>query len=505
MQVELHILRGRGYPQLEEDPYPCTTQVVASIFSSDLKTQLADDQCSSIQRNSNAPFYNDELKFMVSDDNLKDFVVLTKIMKFSQEDKSHVLFYGMLAVSCEKFRTKKEVIIPLCFEDPTALVSRNSEVQRIQTNVGSQQTSLSVRVRVHQVVQTNIPGKSEELDIESFATLCSSDILVPNNCKFLWLRFLLDKKWKNLFQFHLLATWRNCSTSKSLPEGKGKRNMPAHGGSGTDLNVLESVGDVVIKKWCCTRIHTVLIKLSLTAEKYCCGETNLIISSEEEERYWTERKHRASLLGSIWYDSFKSYGNEGLRDSLESLWVLFATNVDHDPNSQQSLSYELRRKARNATFDETDAVLLLSSLLHFMIPSISYESAQAFAIDDIRSRNAFRGFILEDDATLKMLETESKVSSHQIFFIAVLLFFIAPLMDTITETESVKALKLFKAAVADTHKRSSESIKEFIKRKVDHDILHFKHHGYKGDGIPIEHLDNLGHRKVPLKSRRFNS
>jgi hypothetical protein len=314
--------------------------------------------------------------------------------------------------------------------------------------------------------------------------------LVPAGSQFVWLRLLDDKKWMNSYQHSMLEVWRSQDSLEGKTQGstKSRKGMAIISGDTAAANAaaVNSLGDIVTKKWCCTRSYQVLTRVFLTAEKYAMNSTNLLLSTKEENEFRRSKKERSVLLEQICCKRLEETGSNHLRDWLNRIWVLFVTGIDNDPAGERVLSYDVRKSVHDAQFTNEDAVFLQASLLFFLIPSLKYEMCHSIATAD------FHAAPLQKPLELTGFEASQRRSTpSQQLFTRVFIDFVGSFLDTLTEAEIVKVSAAFKPAIWDAHQRILRNLKNVQgSRKKSEDYI-----VSKGDGIHIDHLDKLGRRK----------
>lgn len=496
--IGVEVLRGKGYPQTEDDPNPCTTQARISILSSDCTHILVAEECSSTQQNSNSPFYKDTLIFSPRNAEVSEGIIFIKIIEFSRKPEPLALFYGQQQFLASDFKTCKERSVTLTRSNPIeAADAARSELLAAENGDDSNTATMIIRIHVKIARPASIENVDADVEIEDGeAVLSGSTQLVPVDCEYVWLRLMLDAKWTETFRGRLIATWRDRAplfTTNTAPKAAAK----APGGAGRRTTSVaaapsqpevRSIGDVITKRWSCKRIHQVLTRTRLCAEKHSWGTVYLTFTHAEEIEVRTEKKTRAKILEGISLASLEMTGNNSLRDWLERLWILFAIGIDHDPSAGKTLTYDTRKTVHDAAFDEDDAVILLASLLHFFVPSIPFDACQSIAEQEVRAALPEVGAA----EAVTSPKWDVRLTAAQIRFTVTLISFVGPLMETLTEAELYKALRAFKPAIQDASTRIAKGGKASIKAKLRRaDFTSSK----KGDGLNIRHLDKLGRRK----------
>ncbi|KPA76531.1 hypothetical protein ABB37_07825 [Leptomonas pyrrhocoris] len=314
--------------------------------------------------------------------------------------------------------------------------------------------------------------------------------MVPTGSQFVWLRLMEDKKWTSVYQQCMLDVWRSQDALDGKTQGNTKMRKPtttvAGDSAASGEMSVKTIGDIVIKKWCCTRTHQVLTRVFLTAEKYEAKANGLLFTSKEEDEFRRIKEERSALLGQICCQKLEEAGSNHLRDWLNRLWVLFVAGIDNDPAGQRALSYDVRKTVHDAQFTNDDAIVLQASLLHFIIPSLKYETCQAIAVVD------FRTVPLKETVELTGFESSHRRSTpQQQQFTRVFISFVGCFLDTLTESELVKAASVFKPAIWDAQQRILKNPKPVSGNKKRSEDAFVP----TGDGIHIDHLDKLGNRK----------
>lgn len=318
--------------------------------------------------------------------------------------------------------------------------------------------------------------------------------IVPAGSHFIWLRLLEDKKWMNLYQQAMLEVWRAHNLhDKKAPVGVRPRRSTATttvDAATADAAALNCLGDIVVKRWGGTRTPDLLTRIFLSAEKHESKSGTLLLTSAEEVEFRRNKKDRTALLEQLCCKRLEESGSNQLRDWLNRIWILFVTGIDNDPAGQRALSYDVRKSVHEAHFTNEDAVDLQASLLHFLIPTLKIESCLAIAESDFKASPVVKPTELTGFESSQRRSTPS-----QQLFTRVFVSFIGCFLDTLTEVEVVKAATIFKPAVWDAQQRILKRPKaqpSGRKKSEDASVS-------KGDGIRIDHLDKLGHRKLIQK------
>ncbi|CAD2219531.1 hypothetical protein, conserved [Angomonas deanei] len=314
--------------------------------------------------------------------------------------------------------------------------------------------------------------------------LKGSHQLVPTDSQYAWLRIVGDKRWCESFRYALVSSWK--SRVLSVGEGEKKeKNLPE----------INSIGDVIYKRWNCRRGHQILTRTRLTAEKFCKGESNLTFTADDERNFRSEAKSRSLILSDMCQTCLKNTDTSKIREWITRLWVIFAVGIDNDPTGTKVLSYDVRKKVHDTVIDQEDAVVIRAALFYFFVPTLPFEYCQKIAEEDYRKEPLPP---LEKDSNFDGSIT--KATPSQKMFALIVMDVLGSLLDTLTEIEVAKVLKAFKPAIVDAHDRISKGVKGGIKERLagegqeSSDALF-----YKGDGIHINHLDKYGNRKKQNK------
>ncbi|GET86895.1 hypothetical protein, conserved [Leishmania tarentolae] len=486
--IEFEILRGKNYPQTEDDPNPCTTQVKVSVTDVLSGAVLSPVQLSSIQKNSNAPFYNDTLRFRVEDAS-EDVCISIIVSEHSRQKIPFALFHGKQIIGLSKLKAKQRFVIPLFSEEEnTQKVEVGADTLDVESSEGVPFLSARIQFTKDKILDQTDPYSDVDVSGKCLS-FDGKNQLVPERTQYVWLRLIADKKWTNSFQYELYVAWRSRAPLEAEAQGNAKPRKSTTGGVAVisaEPDSTRTLGDIIVKKWCCHRTHQVLTRVCITAEKYGNNFTDLTFTPKEEVEFRTKKKERCFFLEQICKKRLEGAGTNSLQQWLNRLWVLFATGVDSDPAGPRTLNYEVRKTVHNAQFTEADAIILQASLLYFFIPSLKYEICQALSESDYQAVQP------EKNSEASNFEApQAHVPSSQEAFTHVFISFVGSLLDTLTEVEIAKAAAAFKPAVLNAHQRIAKGAKSTIgsyKTKSDASI-------FKGSGIHIDHLDKLGRRK----------
>lgn len=334
-----------------------------------------------------------------------------------------------------------------------------------------------------------------DVDIsKSQVTLDGSCKIVPAGSRFTWLRLAEDKKWTSSYQQGMLECWCTQTPADGKVQGTARTRKgtltATMDAAAADASSVNSLGDIVVKKWRCTRTHQVLTRIFLTAEKYELKLSDLHITTKEEVEFRRTKKERSVMLEQLCCKRLEEAGSNHLRDWLNRIWVLFVAGIDNDPAGQRALSYDVRKNVHEAQFTNEDAVDLQASLLCFLIPSMKYESCHAIAEADFQASPIVKPMELTGFESSQRRSTPPQQQFTRVF-----VEFIGCFLDTLTEAEVVKAATVFKPAILDAQQRilkRPKTISGARKKSEDASIS-------KGDGIRIDHLDKLGRRKLIQK------
>ncbi|EPY24250.1 hypothetical protein STCU_07274 [Strigomonas culicis] len=437
--LQIEILRGRHFPQTEDDPLPCTSQVRVTLMNNKLTTVYATEQCTSVQAKTNDPFFKDTLTFDIPS-GVPSGVLVFKVFELERQKDSTPILCGVNEVSFTSIK-HKDAVLRLSNTDPEQLADELSKgVSEPPTDVDP---SLSIRRSLVKAKVVNTFDPDADCEIVGDVSLSGSCSLVPAGSQYVWLQLLTDKRWLEQYRAALTNAWRTRSLRPPAPPEDGQKAKAK-----PTLAEVRSVGDVVTKRWHCRRSHQVLTRVRLTAEKFNLGDVQLSFTSAEEQQYRAERKSRAFLIAQMGIDILSSSASNVVRDWLTRLWVLYTVGIDNDPAGTKVLSYDNRKRVHDSTFDSEDAVVLQGSLLYHFVSTLPYEVCQLIAEEDFR-KDPLAEIPVEKNFDGAM----DKVTSSHKKFTLVLLHFIGSLMDSITEAELAKILKAFKPAIASANER----------------------------------------------------
>lgn len=503
--LEVEILRLKNLPQSEDDPDPCTSQVRFALWSDDDAEAVSTELFSSVQAKSNAPHFREALSIPLDDERVTGQVHFT-VWEHSRQEAPYILFYGRLSVSYEAYKSRREAVVWLSpFPIDQAMPAPAEDAQ-------AKAPSLHVKVLMPKQHEEEVdPHADVSLPDSASGTFVGSQPLLPSTTSFAWLRLLADKKMLEGYRKALVTEWTPrppleappASSTKSPSSGRRRSNSvnrrastataksssdASGAGGGGASKSLKNLGDVILLRWCCHRPHQVLTRLRITAEKYLSSPHSpppLVFTQEEEVAFRTNTKERGLVVSRMCTEAVYKTGTCAMRDWLERLWVLFAVGIDNDPAGSRTLSYELRKRVQETQFDVEDSIVLQTSLLNLLIPSLSYDKTQAMVEDDARHvpEPTFPG---ADGGW------EQKVTKAQLYFTTVLANLAGSLVDTLTEAEVVAFCKNMKPGVFDAQQRIAKNAKGGIRARLQ---LGTDGTGVKlGSGINIEHLDKYGNR-----------
>eukprot|EP00796_Vickermania_ingenoplastis_P001430 gene1430-828_t len=497
--LEIEISKLKNLPQTDDDVFPCSSQVRFCLWNDEMTEAVSTEQNSSVQEKSNAPFFKENL-LVPLDDERETGVLFFTVWEHSRRDEPFIMFYGRQEVSYEKHKKRKDLTIVLTTQNPAEQPEAAlKEEEQIRSGDVDKAPTLFIRVLMPKRKELEQDKYADVLITpESAVVLSGKRQLLPERSHFVWMHLLLDKKFIDNYRKKLLADWqgRPPLEGSDAPVPKRKKSLGNQRASSVgkkptgdgESKELKSIADVIVKRWCCHRPHQVLNRLRLTAEKFLDEAEELTFTPEEELAYRTQKKERAILISRMCIDSLQKTGANNLRDWLERLWVLYTVGVDNDPAGSRALSYDLRKKVMESTFDVEDSIVLQASLLNQFIPALSYERCQAMAEDDARNSP---DFIIDQPEGW-----EQKITVHQRYFTKILSEFMGSLMDTLTEAELLRFCKAMKPAVFDAQQRVLKNAKSGILNRVrpEGGKAAGDPFSMKGDGIKIDHLDKYGNR-----------
>ncbi|ORC86167.1 uncharacterized protein TM35_000302070 [Trypanosoma theileri] len=533
LRLHVDVLRGRNYPQTEDDPCPCSTRVQLEPRDADGKNPLAPQFTTALQPDSNAPFYHDSVDFDIPPGH-STVTLAIALLETTRKVEPYVLLHGVLQVSLTT-RGRQETVIPLTKHNPIDDPEAAQEEVMEATENDDPSPVLSLR---YQVLRQKGNDDDDDVDVHadvalpSNVTLTGAKSLVPKESRYVWVNLTSDPRWLEAFRYALVHEWRDrqplfldmpadagngVSTDNSAREGDktvaaSKSNARPSVSSAIDIR---SIGDVIIKRWCCLRSHEVLTRLRLCAEAFDRGEKSLYFTRERELSYRLQRKERIYLLKEMTQDILSKTKNTPFCDSIDHLWILFALGINYDPAGPRALTYDARKKIREAKFDENDKVILNSCILNFLIPSLTVEQCDMICAADENSaaeaakvENSEREGKNEKNggASTGATPKDAHIATGggsllppqaEVEFAMSMLDIIGAMLDTLTETELVAAFKVFEPAVSKAYQRIKDGAKEEV-NKVRKMVIPKQRQWkpYKpGEGIKFEHLDILGRRK----------
>ncbi|RNF21005.1 uncharacterized protein Tco025E_03544 [Trypanosoma conorhini] len=511
--LHVDVLRGRNYPQTEDDPCACSTRVRVMLYKSDLTEALGDVFTTGLQENSNAPFYSAGVDFELPL-GLEGAVLVVEVEETTRRMEPYVMFYGAQRVSLSA-KGKVEEVIALTLTNP--LENPEAAAQEAMEAAESATPCPVLSLRYHVVRQKSaevVEDVHADVELPATPTLTGSCRIIPKHSQYVWVNLTSDARWLEAFRYWLVSDWQDRapllgSAAATEPAGNGPTKGAATTKSpprSTPVLDVRTVGDVIIKRWCCFRSHEVLTRLRLCAEAFNSGEKSLYFTREQELSYRLQRKERVCLLQELMQASLRNMGVSGLRDTLDRLWIFFSTGIKHDPAGPRVLTYEARRKVREAGFDCRDKAVLHSSILNFLVPSLTMDQCDEFAaaeMDEAEAVDANSAANPKGESNGDHNDSMSAPASEVAFAMA-LVDYIGALLDTLTETEFVAALKAFEPAVVKAHQRLKGDAKDEIKRargRLKPPLQRERKPYFPGEGIKIDHLDILGRRKKSFHLR----
>lgn len=526
-QLHVDVLRGRNYPQTEDDPCACTTFLRLFFFDGLLKESIADMFTTEVHENTNAPFYNTGVDIELPT-GLESVGLVIEVMETTRQNSAYVLFYGSIILSLA-IKGKREETVALTNinprDNPDAVAQGGSSAPAA---ISTSSPVIGIRYHVFRPKVEGVKDVHADVVLPSIPVFTGSCCLVPKDSQYVWVSLLSDARWVEAFRYALVREWqgrpsllptvpvtKKFSGSTSLASVSGKKDgtprqlmspkSPKRHELMTDVN---SIGDVILKRWCCCRSHEVLTRLVICAEAFSRREGSLFFSRERELTFRLKRKERVQIMKEIAHSSLHKTGKSELRDTIDSMWIFFAIGVRHDTSGTRVLSYEARKKVRETGFDDEDKMVLQSSLLNFLIPSLGINNCVAIAAADLNNaeQTGLDDMGSRSPASLCSLKNNPMAPPvAEIDFAMALVEYIGPLLDTLTESEMVMAFKAFDPALVDARQRIKDGCKEEVKRARSRTRERSNGTGrfeYKpGGGIKIAHLDILGRRKKEIKKR----
>ncbi|KEG07930.1 hypothetical protein DQ04_08441000 [Trypanosoma grayi] len=510
--LHVDILRGRNYPQTDDDPCACSTLVRLLVYNDTLKEVLTDVFTTQLQENSNAPFYSASTDFEIPS-SVESVVLVVEVVETTRRMEPYVMFYGAHTVRIAARGKHEEVIVltPINpVEDAEAAAARAAQ-QEADSATPCPQLSIRYQLQRPGNVEEEVVDVHADVPLAAHPNLNGSCCIIPKDSQYVWVNLISDARWKEAFRAALVHEWRDraplqldAATAASSPGdaqkgGTGARSNARAGPSAvTDVR---TVGDVILKRWCCCRSHEVLTRLRLCAEAFSRGERSLHFTRESELAFRLKRKERTVMLQDLTQAALTSMGHSVLSDVVYQLWILFSTGINHDPAGTRVLTYEVRKRVKENTFDDFDKAVLQSNMLNFLIPSLSLEHCNELVTEDMNSVPTEAA----EEANSGAQETTGGPASKptaEVFFAMSLLEIVGAMLDTLTDTELVAALKMFAPSVGSAYQRLQNGAKDEMKQ------LHSKGRSQRqlkpynpGEGIKIDHLDILGRRKKSVHLR----
>ncbi|RNF07792.1 hypothetical protein TraAM80_03166 [Trypanosoma rangeli] len=511
--LHVDVLRGRNYPQTEDDPCACSTRVRIFLFKSDLQEALSDVFTTGLQENSNAPFYNAGVDFELPMGLEKALLVL-EVEEVTRQTEPYIMFYGVQQVSFAS-KGKFEEVVVLTSTNPLEKPEKAAQEAMQAAESAMQCPVLSIRYNVvRQKSVEEVKDVHADVELLTSPTLTGSCCIIPKDSQYVWVNLISDSRWVDAFHHVLVSEWKdraplvcNAAAAESSVNGSTKsaaatKPLPRS----TPVDDVRSIGDVIMKRWCCLRSHEVLTRLRLCAEAFNNGEKSFNFTRERELSYRLQRKERICLLQELARASLCKMGVSELRDTLDHLWIFFSTGIKHDPAGTRVLTYETRKKIREAGFDCHDRAVLHSSILNLLIPSLTVGQCNDFAAADMNDTAAVENNSAAKPASAIRVDQNNAMSAlaAEVAFAMALIEYIGALLDTLTETELLAALKAFEPAVVNAHQRIKADAKEELKRARGR-LMTQPQRELKpyvpGEGIKIDHLDVLGRRKKSIHLR----
>lgn len=514
-EVRLHvdILRGRNYPQTEDDPCACSTYARLILYDSLLKETIGSVFESPLQEGSNTPFYNTSTEYDLPP-STEMVVLVVQVVETTRRPEPYIMFYGSCRISTVKSGKNEETVVLIHTDPVTQPEEAEAEVKQV---VGDGLPCPNLSFRLH--VKRRRPGEVNAED-HSDAVLSSAPVLdgsypiIPKNSQYVWFNLASDRKWSEAFTNALVSEWRKqamvSSAEGALPDigesyakvqGASRKKEPSKREiyAPTSIN---TVADIIVTQWNCCRSHEVLSWLRLSGEAFSRGERLCSFSREDVMNFRRKRKEQIYLLQDLAISSLLLVGESELRDTIDHLWIHFAIGVDHDPSRGTALPYEARKRMKEAGFEDADKVALHSSFLNFLVPSLAQDQCDEMVTADLNAAarepdlaNIVNKFASSHAGTLQTSVSEMK-------FTAALLECVGAMLDTLTEVEVSRALKMFKPCVISAHQRLKSGAKEKLRNAIasyggQRDKFTYR----PGGGIKIDHLDRLGRRKKEIHFR----
>ncbi|KAG8346981.1 hypothetical protein ERJ75_001001800 [Trypanosoma vivax] len=516
LQLHVDVLRGRHYPQTEDDPCACSTFVRLLLYDNILKKMVAEPFETVLHEGTNAPFYNQGANFDIPA-GMETVMFVVEVVETTRRPAPYVMFYG-----CHRIVTmakgKREDTIVLVETNPVQFLERAQEEALRVVGDGLPCPVLSIRY----YMQRQKNAEDEEVDEHADAILKQAPSLdgqcplVPKDSQYVWVNFVCDQRWTESFHNALVQEWRKRPPiqygkgtaaagpqPKEAPKGTPNSKVKAVKDSAAPDPSISDIRDVVLKVWNCRRSHEVLTRLRLCGEAFCRGEKSLYFTRERELSFRLQRKERVYLIQEMVLSSLKVVGSSALRDVLDCLWIFYVTGQKRSPSDERVLSYEVRKRLKETAFGEGDKTILTSCFLQFLIPLLTQEDCDDIAAADT---TAVTGGASPNDI-LNSIQSQPagtlEASPGEMAFALALMESVGAMLDTITETEVVHALKAFEPVVFNAHKRIQKGENRAINQKPTPNSATWRSKAsYKpGDGIKIDHLDRLGHRKKSAQPR----
>nr|CCC95044.1 conserved hypothetical protein [Trypanosoma congolense IL3000] len=503
----VEILRGRNYPQSDDDPCACSTYVRAKLYDNIMRELIGAPFETPLQEGSNAPFYNTSACFEVPT-NMETVVLVVQVVESSRRQEPYVMFHGSYRMVAVK-PGKSDGIVFLIQTDPIEHPEKaEAEVNQARCE-GLPCPTLSIRYQIKRQGASQIKEEdNSDVFLSSAPVLDGSCQIVPKNSQYVWFNIASDRQWNATFSNALVAAWRRHSIpSDGTTSGHDSPTKPSASGKSKEITKREpllplninTVADVVFTQWNCCRLHQVLSWLRLSGEAYIQRQKMCKFSKEDVLNFRRERKKQIYLLQDMAISSLLSVGESKLRDTIEHLWVYYITGVSNDISSGTVLPYETRKRMKEAKFEYVDKLVIQSEFLNFLIPSLSREQCDRLVAADLdaAAKESESHDVLDKYSSVQSGSLHT--STNEIRFTAALLECVGAMLDTLTETEISQALVLFKPCVVAAHQRMKTVVRDKLRVNAvpEHERFTYR----IGSGIKFAHLDRLGRRKKEINLR----
>lgn len=386
--VSVELLRGKNYPVLEEEYGSFDTRVVCSLLDPVVWQPLSGLLASNVSLKSHSPFYRETIQFVIpaTYDAVRLHVSIER--KTGASEFVPLELFGTEKIQLNHGNVhRKDTTV---FLDPRDSVCERETAQMRPLAQVPHTPVLIVRVSSAPVAEDEPVARRDDDDVvidEKNIVLDGKARLVPSGARYIWMSLLLDRAWLHRYTHALIAAWEqraplrevNTNSVRSASDSGSRKNNanPASAANTVTANennskngadaLLNSVGDVVRLRWCCTRLHQILTRVRLTAERFGGGaSSHLVFTPDEEQLFRTERLHRASMIANICMEKYSLKDRNELRDELDHAYAAFVSGVNVGSSSKQrALSYEQRKTIYEAQFTDDDAILLNANMLHF--------------------------------------------------------------------------------------------------------------------------------------------